>query len=66
MKCSRCGHTVPNVECYVCHDPDWRAEPDCFSRAKDAEFMDDEASLFDNPPVSSSNPTTGQGHSRLV
>jgi hypothetical protein len=28
----------------VCHDPNWRAEPDCFSRAKDAA-LDDEMSF---------------------
>jgi hypothetical protein len=45
MTCSRCGHTVPNIECYVCHDPDWKAEPDCFSRAKDAAIRDDKMSF---------------------
>lgn len=43
MKCSRCGHTVPNVECYVCHEEKDEG-PDCFSRAKDAA-LDDEMSF---------------------
>ena len=46
--CSRCGHTVPNVECHVCwEEPD--EGPDCFSRAKDAALDDEMSFEFARP-----------------
>lgn len=50
MKCSRCGHTEPNIECYVCwEDPD--EGPDCFSRAKDAKAELDECERRHSTPT---------------
>ena len=44
MTCSRCGHTVPNITCYVCWEKPLE-EPDAFSQAKEARFLDDERSF---------------------
>lgn len=65
MKCSRCGHTVPNVECYVCWEqPD--EGKDAFSQAKDLECDDCKQSLFHNSPTSSSDTPMGHGQPSTV
>jgi hypothetical protein len=60
MKCSRCGHTVPNITCYVCwQEPD--EGDDCFSRAKLFSLEDEGFLYLPQFPASPSDPSTGHG-----
>ena len=60
MTCSRCGHTEPNITCYVC----WR-EPDegedCFAKAKSFSLEDEGFLYLPQFPASPSDPSTGHG-----